>query len=388
VPSGACVVEYHGARGLVFRAKVRDANGRQVQQTLGRAADGWTRTRAERELGKRLDLVERERWAKPTGQTFAAFVAEWRTTYLPSRGLKPSTLSDYKNMIDRHALPFFESMPLDAIRPEHLDAYVSAKTEQGLSPKTITNHLATLHEVWKVAKRWQRVRSNPLEEVDRPRLDEPETVILDEDEVAPLLEAFKLLAFSATPEEAAWWDTARRMVVVALGTALRRGELVALKWGDVEMLQRRLHVRRSLWRGQEMTPKSKASRRTVDFGLKTAAAFDEQWRASRYTGDNDRVFGHRELGTAIDPGKLGRCYLKPALTKAGVTKPGAWHMLRHTALTMDAAVGNPNAYVQSKAGHSSFSITERYIHAAQTAFPGAVERSEKRLFASTLDEEA
>jgi hypothetical protein len=82
MPSGACVVEYNGARGLVFRAKFRDANGRQVQQTLGRAADGWTRTRAERELGKRLDLVERERWAKPTGQTFAAFVAEWRTTYL------------------------------------------------------------------------------------------------------------------------------------------------------------------------------------------------------------------------------------------------------------------------------------------------------------------
>jgi integrase len=169
------------------------------------------------------------------------------------------------------------------------------------------------------------------------------------------------------------------MVVVALGTALRRGELVALKWGDVEMLQRRLNVRRSLWRGQETTPKSKASRRTVEFGLKTAAAFDEQWRASRYTDDNDRVFAHPELGTAIDPGKLGRCYLKPALAKAGVTKPGAWHMLRHTALTMDTAV-NPNAYVQAKAGHSSFSITERYIHAAQTAFPGAVELPEERIF--------
>jgi hypothetical protein len=49
---------------------------------------------------------------------------------------------------------------------------------------------------------------------------------------------------------------------------------------------------------------------------------------------------------------------------------------------MDAAVGNPNAYLQAKAGHSSFSITERYIHAAQTAFPGAVERSEERLFGS------
>lgn len=54
--------------------------------------------------------------------------------------------------------------------------------------------------------------------------------------------------------------------------------------------------------------------------------------------------------------------------------------MRHTALTMDAAVGNPNAYVQAKAGHSQFSITERYVHAAQVAFPGAVELAEARMF--------
>ena len=47
---------------------------------------------------------------------------------------------------------------------------------------------------------------------------------------------------------------------------------------------------------------------------------------------------------------------------------------------MDAAVGNPNAYVQAKAGHSQFSITERYVHAAQVAFPGAVDRAEARVF--------
>jgi integrase len=203
-----CVELADDAQVRLVRSGVDNALGRPVGASeLARAEHGWTRTRAERELGKRLDLVERERWAKPTGQTFAAFVAEWRTTYLPSRNLKPSTLSDYRNTLDRHALPFFGPMPLDAIRPEHLDGYIAAKTEQGLSPKTIGNHLATLHEVWKVAKRWQRVRSNPLEEVDRPRLDDPETVILDEDEVAQLLEAFKLLAFSATPGQAAWWDT-------------------------------------------------------------------------------------------------------------------------------------------------------------------------------------
>jgi hypothetical protein len=79
--------------------------------------------------------------------------------------------------------------------------------------------------------------------------------------------------------------------------------------------------------------------------------------------------GTRRLGTPIDPGKLHREFLQPARRRARITKRGAWHQLRHTALTIDAAVGNPNAYVQAKAGHSTFAITERYVHAAHVAFP-------------------
>src|SRR4029079_4181067 len=57
-----------------------------------------------------------------------------------------------------------------------------------------------------------------------------------------------------------------------------------------------------------------------------------------------------------------------------------WHDLRHTSLTHEAAAGNPQAYVQMKAGHSQASITERYIHAAQVLFPGAADRAESRIF--------
>jgi integrase len=171
------------------------------------------------------------------------------------------------------------------------------------------------------------------------------------------------------------------MVLIVLGTALRRGELLALRWCNVDMLERRLHVRRSWVRNEMTTPKSRSSRRTVDFGLKTSTAFSDQWQASLYRGPEDLVFCHPDLDTPLDPSELTRSYVKPVLTKAGITKKiQPWHGLRHTALTMDAAVGNPNAYVQAKAGHSQFSITERYVHAAQVAFPGAVDRSEARLF--------
>ena len=245
MPSGACVVEYHGARGVVFRAKYRDANGRQVQRTLGSAARGWTRTKAERELGKLLDEVARERWTKPTRETVAAFADEWRRVWLPARQLKRSTVIDYANTLDRHVLPALGHLELDRVGPEHLDGYVAAKRAEGLSSKTIANHIGTLNVMFTVAKRWRRVRANPLDDVDRPRLDPPETVILSAEEVARLLAAYRELGAAADGVEAAWWPLARRMALVVLGTALRRGELLALRWQDVELLERRLHVRRS-----------------------------------------------------------------------------------------------------------------------------------------------
>jgi integrase len=62
-----------------------------------------------------------------------------------------------------------------------------------------------------------------------------------------------------------------------------------------------------------------------------------------------------------------------------------WHDLRHTALTHEAAAGNPAVYVQLKAGHSQGSITERYVHAAQVVFPGAAARGEDRIFGSPVE---
>lgn len=92
------------------------------------------------------------------------------------------------------------------------------------------------------------------------------------------------------------------------------------------------------------------------------------------------MFCHPETGRPLDPSPLSRRYLKPALREAGIKgsfRP--FHDLRHTALTHEAAAGNPQVYVQMRAGHSQGASTERYNHAAQVLFPGAAQRSEDRL---------
>ena len=233
----------------------------------------------------------------------------------------------------------------------------------------------------KVARRWRLTTSDPLAEVEPPRSEQPEMQVLTEAELARLLTAYRELAAEATAREREWWELSRRLVEVALGTALRRGELLALRWRDLEMPDGRLHVREALVRRQFTTPKSKASRRTIGLGPRTAAVLQEQWQASRYTTDDSLVFPHPHLGSPLDPAKLSSAYMRPALARAAITKPfRPWHDLRHTALTHEAAAGNPQAYVQAKAGHSQGSITERYIHAAQVAFPDAAARAEERMF--------
>jgi hypothetical protein len=107
----------------------------------------------------------------------------------------------------------------------------------------------------------------------------------------------------------------------------------------------------------------------------------------RQPDSNDLVFCHPTKGTPLEASSLATRYLKPALARAGIEKPfRPFHDLRHTSLTHAAAAGNPQIYVQARAGHSQSAITERYMHAAQVLFPGAAERSEARMFGSGGDQ--
>jgi integrase len=385
---GAAVIRRTGTRGVTWAIKFRDAEGRQVWETLGREPE-WNEPRAQRELGKRLQAVQRERWRKPERMTFASFADRFERDYLPGRNLKHSTQVDYRLTIRRHLRPFFGHLELSAVEPVDVDAYVAEKIAC-LAPKTISNHLSLLRLMFKTARRWRLVAVNPLEEVEPPRVERHEMHVLTGTEIARLLTAYEeLRAETSETVDAEWWALTRRLVQVALGTALRRGELLALRWRDVELLDHRLTVRESFVRGRFQTPKSKASRRTIELGPRTAAVLQQHWRASRYQSDDSLVFCHPLLGTPLDPSKISGQYMRPALKKAGIVKPfRPWHDLRHTALTHEAAAGNPQAYVQLKAGHSQGSITERYIHAAQVLFPGAAAKGETRMFGVSPDDEA
>jgi integrase len=380
MPRGAAVIRYEGPRGVTWKVKYVDAGGRQVKETLGREPD-WNRRKAERALGARLADVDKG-MRKPARRTFGQLADEFEAVAIPARPRKKTTVESYRQTIANHLRPWFGESDLARLSrtPEEFEKYAVAKMRDGLSPKTVRNHLVLLGLMFKTARRWRWVSENPLELVEKPAVDDTETETIDSAVIAELLSAYRLLEADAEDDERFWFETARRMTVVALSTGLRRGELLGLRWQDVDLLERRVTVAQQFVRGELTSPKSRAGRRTLPLGPVAAQALEEQWKASRHRADESIVFSHRALGTPLDPSKLAR-YARKALTKANV--PDAfrpWHGMRHTALTETAAAGVPAMFVQAKAGHAQGSTTERYLHAHRTAYPDAAELAEARLF--------
>jgi integrase len=387
-PKWGRVWRYQGTRGVVWRIRYRDASGRRILETVGKEP-AWNRKKAEAELRRRLVDVERDGYRKPERLSFADFAQRWQSEYLPGRGLKLTTLDGYQQTLNKHLLPFFGSIPLQELeqRPELIDRYITTKMQAGLAPKTVTNHLLVLQGMLKRAIRWRLISRNPVLDADRPRLHQPELNILTEVEIARLWSAYTQLEHDAEPEQKPWWQLARTLTFVALGTAMRRGELLALRWKDIQLLDGQITVREALVKGRFTTPKSRSSRRLLELGPRTRDLLSEHWQRTSFQDDEELVFCHPQKGTPLDPSKLSRDYLRPTLKQAGIKKPiRPFHDLRHTSLTHEAAAGNPMAYLQQKAGHSQSAITERYIHAAQILFPGAAARGEARIF-SLADEE-
>jgi len=356
-------------------------------ETLGREADGWTRRTAERALGAKLAEVERG-MRKPRRRTFGDLIDEFEQVALTAKPRKKSTLIDYKAMIRNHLRPAFGPDPLAELSrsPEAFERYASRKLAEGLSAKTVRNHLVLLGLIFKTGRRWRWITENPLELVDPPPLHDLDTETLSGAQVASVLKAYRELEKGSDEADAPWYAAARRMTTVALSTGLRRGELLGLRWQDVELLDRRLHVRQAFVRNEVTTPKSRAGRRTVELGEVAAAALEEQFSASLHRAPESIVFCHQALGTPLDPSKL-TTYARKALVRAGVGEGfRPWHGLRHTALTETAAAGVPSMFVQAKAGHAQGSTTERYLHAGQTSYPDAAELAEARLFVTTAVE--
>jgi integrase len=257
--------------------------------------------------------------------------------------MKESTIVGYDNNLRLHIEPFFGSTQLADVSLPHVREFLKALLAKGLAPATVGKAMQLLKEMLKHAVQWGYLDANPAQYTERPRIEDREMEILTPPEIRRLLDAAD--------------EPVRTLVLCAVLTGMRRGELLGLKWEDVDLEGEKIHVRRSLWRGKFTTPKSRRSRRAIDLAATLRAALARL--PTRLQGE--LVFpGDR--GKPIDPDNFMHRDWARVLRRSGL-KRIRFHDLRHTYASLLIAQGAHPKYIQVQLGHASIQTTlDRYGH--------------------------
>jgi integrase len=280
---------------------------------------------------------------------------------------KHSSVVTKRQLLEDHLLPFFGHMALSAIGPAEIEDFKaimrkkksaararkeaptkSALLKRGdvepkpLSLKTINNVLSALSKLLALAEEQRVIPQAPRVKLFG-KLPKPTFDFLTFEEAERLIDA-------AEPE----WRT---LLLVALKTGLRQGELIGLQWSDLDLTQGRLNVRRTVWRGVTDLPKG-GRERTVDL----PASVVEALKAHRHL--RGRFVFCQEDGQPLTAGKMAQP-LRRALHRAGISREEGrigWHDLRHTYASHLAMRGIPLKVIQELMGHVTIEMTERYAH--------------------------
>jgi integrase len=285
------------------------------------------------------------------GPTVADAAEEWLRHGECERGIKASTLSEYRNVVDAHIVPRFGDWPVEAVTRRDVEAWQAELLTSGrISRRTVNKILTMTHGVFERARRVWDLPSNPVADVVR----KPERYSNDLDFYSAE-EVMQLVGAAASGLDAA-------IFLTAAFTGLRRGELIAMRWRDVLFEREAIRVRASYSYGALTTPKSGRTR-TVPMVAAVAERLVCLRERGHATGNDDLVFPG-ERGEYLDGSALRRRY-KAALRTAGLREL-RFHDLRHCFGSL--AINTLTIFeVQQALGHASLTTTTRYLHAKSKA---------------------
>jgi integrase len=291
--------------------------------------------------------------------------------------VRQSTYERYGFAIGPHIKPALGRIKLKDLTPAQVRWFYRERLDSGLAPATIHKLHVVLHKALNAAVADGLIPRNAATGVKLPRITREEINPLDPDEARRFIEA-------------ACGDRLEALYILALNTGMRQGELLALKWDDVDLERGVLRVRRTLTRedkafvlGESKTKKSRRTIRLTTSALEALRAhlsrqFEEIERMGSLYQPGGLVFA-TTTGTIINPSNLRNRSFKPLLKRAGL-RPIRFHDLRHTcaALLLSKDV-NPKV-VSEMLGHASVSITlDIYSHLLPDMQEKAVKALEEAL---------
>ena len=330
-------------RGKNYIITYYEGSGRRRWETVGPNLHEARQVLAERMSARRTgkSRVPRDK------MTVAELVKKWKENYLTVQQqlgrLKPSSVRSYQSNLDGHIAPFFGAMSLSEVRLAGVEEFIKALLGDGLSPKTIGNVIVILKEMFKHAVQWGHLDANPVQYIERPRGEDKEMDVFTPDEIRRLLDAQE--------------EPLRTLLLTAVLTGMRQGELFGLQWEDIDFARHIVHVRRSLWHGTLGTPKSRRSRRAIDMPPTLEQALQQLSTSRR----SEFVFCS-ERGTPLDADNFRHREFPAALQRAQLRRI-RFHDLRHTYTSLLIAHGAHPKYIQAQLGHASIQTTlDRYGH--------------------------
>ena len=419
-PSAALVIREHRGRPY-YEAKFR-YYGDQVKRRIGPAwlerdpdARGWSRrpgrvpegSYSERGatvraaalvadyVAEAADRERTERERRERGVTFREVAHEYMRWLADVKGAKPSTLVDHRSLLAETGIPYrrgegatvghimaaLGDRAAAKISVREVEALLAKVSKTGASARTVNKHRAIISAVFNYGAREStfNLPANPARAADKRREPHRDALVYySVEEVEALARALAdgRHREASTHEVSEQECQARNaedqqdgeMVRVSAYAGLRLGELLALRWRDVDFAGHALTVRRAMSAGVESSTKSGRVRR-LPLPDQAAAALDRMSRRPDFTGADERVFCN-PLGRTLDPSALRRRYRR-AQDAAGL-RALRWHDLRHTYGSLLATAGVDLVTIQAVMGHSALATTGRYLHARPAADQAAV----------------
>lgn len=353
-------------RGNRWEVRYRDPEGKQRARLFDRRIDAerfLTGTEHSKLTGSYVDPA--------LGRiTFAQFLADqYRPTMV---SLEASTRGRDESYLRTHILPTFGARQLATIDYASCQSWVNELSTRK-APATVVKAAQIMGKVMKTAVRAKVIPHNPMAEVSLPTITESEDVYLTPAQVEALADAMDSVA-----------PRYRALVWLGCYAGPRIGELLALRWTDLDFLRRTVTISRKVIAITgaglvEGATKTKAGRRTVTLPRRVVAELEQH--RSEYPS-SALVFTSPE-GNQVRAGNLRRRHWAPAVGRAGLDG-FTFHDMRHTAVSLWVAAGASDLEVAKWAGHSSAAFTKsRYAHLFPEHGEALADRLEAFIAAST-----
>jgi integrase len=335
-----------------------------------------TKRDAQAELRRLLGEVDQGQYTNPGKLTVGAWLGQWLEE--ARHNVAPKTFERYSEIVIKHLIPALGALPLAKLAAIHIQSYYAGALAHGrrdgrggLAPQTVRHHDRVLNVALKRARKLRLIAGNPIDDVIAPKVERAEMQVLEPDETA------RLLATASTTRLYV-------PIVLALATGMRRGEVLALRWSDVDLPGQSLRVCQSLEQTDAglrfKAPKTKRSRRPIALSPAVVEVLQEhrirQLEEQLLLGlgkDERGLVFTRIDGEPVNPDNFSKEVAR--LVKRAGIRPITFHGLRHAHITALLEAGVHPKVASERAGHSSITVTmDRYSHVLEGMQRDAAQR--------------